>query len=100
MPAFRADSDELDAYLLRFERHATLCKWPKDCWASALGNLLTGRALDVYAQMSADDVLDYPTLKTTLLQHHINSFQAKRTVVRASALDAHTCTSPAHSCLL
>ena len=69
MPAFRADSDELDAYLLRFERHATLCKWPKDCWASALGNLLTGRALDVYAQMSADDVLDYPTLKTTLLQH-------------------------------
>ena len=69
MPPFRADSDELDAYLLRFERHATLCKWPQDCWASALGNLLTGRALAVYAQMSAEDVLDYAILKKTLLQH-------------------------------
>ena len=28
MPVFRADSDELDAYILRFERHATLHKWP------------------------------------------------------------------------
>jgi len=35
LPVFRADSDELDAYILRFERHATLQKWSKDCWACA-----------------------------------------------------------------
>ena len=69
MPVFRADSDELDAYILRFERHATLQKWPKELWACALGNLLTGRALDVYTRMCAEDASDYATLKATLLQH-------------------------------
>ena len=69
MPVFRADSDELDAYILRFERHATLQKWPPEYWACALGNLLTGRALDVYTRMSAEDASDYATLKAMLLQH-------------------------------
>ena len=69
MPVFRADSDELDAYILRFERHATLQKWPPEYWACALGNLLTGRALDVYTRMSAEDASDYATLKVMLLQH-------------------------------
>ena len=69
MPVFRSDSDELDAYILRFERHATLQKWPPEYWASVLGNLLTGRALDVYTRMSAEDASDYAILKATLLQH-------------------------------
>ena len=69
MPAFRADTDELDAYIERFERHAILSKWPENCWASALGNLLTGPALDVYASLSARDSSDYDLLKRMLLQH-------------------------------
>ena len=69
MPVFKADSDELDAYILRFERHATLQKWPTDYWACALGNLLTGRALDVYSSLPAGDASNYATLKSTLLQH-------------------------------
>ena len=69
MPAFRADTDELDAYIERFERHATLSKWPENCWAAALGNLLTGPALDIYASMSAHDASDYYLLKRMLLQH-------------------------------
>ena len=70
MPVFIADSDELDAYILRFKRHATLQKWPPEYWACALGNLLTGRALDVYTRMSAEDASDYATLKAMqLLQH-------------------------------
>lgn len=36
MPVFRADSDELDAYIVRFERHATLQKWPPEYWALSL----------------------------------------------------------------
>ena len=69
MPAFRADTDELDAYIERFERHAILSKWPGECWAAALGNLLTGPALDVYASMRAQDASDYNLLKRMLLRH-------------------------------
>ncbi|XP_041482248.1 uncharacterized protein LOC121429309 [Lytechinus variegatus] len=69
MPAFREKTDELDAYIDRFERHATLSKWPKDCWASALGNLLTGPALDVYCSISAEEATDYDLLKNMLLQY-------------------------------
>ena len=69
MPAFRAKTDELDAYIDRFERHATLSKWPKECWASALGNLLTGPALDVYSSISAEEATDYELLKKMLLQY-------------------------------
>lgn len=69
MPAFRADADDLDSYLERFERHAALSKWPDECWATALGNLLTGPALGVYSSMSAADASDYKLLKGLLLQH-------------------------------
>ena len=34
LPAFNETSDSIDAYLLRFERHATSAKWDKDVWAS------------------------------------------------------------------
>ncbi|XP_041477315.1 uncharacterized protein LOC121425354 [Lytechinus variegatus] len=69
MPVFRADSDELDAYILRFERHANLQKWPMEYWACALGNLLTGQALEVYTRMPTEDASNYRALKSTLLQH-------------------------------
>ena len=69
MPAFRAGTDELNAYIERFERHATLSKWPQNCWAAALGNLLTGPALDVYASISVQDASDFDLLKRMLLQH-------------------------------
>ncbi|XP_071487443.1 uncharacterized protein [Diadema antillarum] len=68
LPAFRADSDDLDAYLLRFERYAKQSQWPEECWAPALGNLLTGRALEVYSLLPANEADDYESLKDTLLR--------------------------------
>ncbi|XP_071491677.1 uncharacterized protein [Diadema antillarum] len=69
MQAFNENSDDLDAYILRFERHATLSKWPKGAWAPALGNLLTGRALECYTRLPTSEAEHYDSLKHALLQH-------------------------------
>nr|CAB3263334.1 uncharacterized protein LOC108950802 [Phallusia mammillata] len=70
LPAFVDGKDELDSYLLRFERFAVTCKWERSEWASALSALLTGRALDVYSRLSDDDAVDYDQLKQALLNRY------------------------------
>ena len=52
LPSFVDEKDELDSYLLRFERYAENASWEKDTWAIKLSALLTGRAMDVYTRMS------------------------------------------------
>ena len=47
LPSFIDEKDELDSYLLRFERYAENASWEKDTWAIKLSALLTGRAMDV-----------------------------------------------------
>ena len=61
LPSFIDEKDELDSYLLHFERYAE-----KDTWAIKLSALLTGRAMDVYTRMSDTDANDYDKLKKTL----------------------------------
>ncbi len=56
---FFTEKDELDAYLERFERFARAVKWPEDTWAGNLSALLTGKALEVYSRLAADDANDY-----------------------------------------
>ena len=51
IPVFDESRDEMDSYLLRFERYATAQKWKKEGWATSLSALLKGKALDVYALM-------------------------------------------------
>ena len=59
LPSFIDEKDELDSYLLRFERYAENASWEKDTWAIKLSELLTGRAMDVYTRMSDADASDY-----------------------------------------
>ena len=66
IPAFNEGKDEMDSYLLRFERYATAQKWEPDTWAT--GTLLQGKALDVYALMPKEDALNYDKLKVALLK--------------------------------
>ena len=47
IPAFNEGKDEMDFYLLRFERYAIAQKWEPDTWATGLSALLQGKALDV-----------------------------------------------------
>ena len=58
LPSFIDEKDELDSYLLRFERYAENASWEKDTWAIKLSALLTGRAMDVYTRMSDADASD------------------------------------------
>ena len=51
IPAFNEGKDEIDSYLLRFERCATAQKWEPGTWATGLSALLQGKALDIYAFM-------------------------------------------------
>ena len=70
LPSFIDEKDELDSYLLRFERYAENASWEKDTWAIKLSALLTGRAMDVYTRMSDADASDYDKLKRALLTRY------------------------------
>ena len=47
LPSFKDKKDELDSYLLHFERYTKNASWEKDTWAIKPSVLLTGRAMDV-----------------------------------------------------
>ncbi len=70
LPAFVDGKDDLDSYLLRFERYATVANWSRDNWATQLSALLSGKALDVYSRLSHEDALNYARLKAALLQRY------------------------------
>ena len=70
LTSFIDEKDELDSYLLRFERYAENASWEKDTWAIKLSALLTGRAMDVYTRMSDTDASDYDKLKEALLTRY------------------------------
>ena len=70
LPSFIDEKDELDSYLLRFERYAENASWEKDTWAIKLSALLTGRAMDFYTRMSDADVSNYDKLKKALLTRY------------------------------
>ena len=68
LPPFHEDKDNLDAYLGRFERYATVQKWPKDSWAINLSALLTGKALETYYRLHSDDIDNYDAVRDALLR--------------------------------
>ena len=70
MPPFDETRDEMDSYLCRFERYATVNKWDKSTWATNLSALLRGKALDVYALLPVEQSLNYDVLKTALLKRY------------------------------
>ena len=58
IPAFNEGKDEMDSYLLRFERYVTVQKWELDTWATGLSALLQCASL-----MPKEDALNYDKLK-------------------------------------
>ena len=70
LPSFIDEKDELDSYLLCFERYAENASWEKDTWTIKLSALLTGRSMDVYTRMLDTDASDYDKLKKALLTRY------------------------------
>ena len=61
LPSFNEGKDNVDVYLLRFERYAGQQKWPKSEWAVYLSALLTGKGLEVYYSLANEQANDYET---------------------------------------
>ncbi|KAJ8038245.1 hypothetical protein HOLleu_15611 [Holothuria leucospilota] len=67
LPPFE-DTEDLDAYLQRYERYATNQGWQRVDWAINLSALLKGKALEVYSRLPPVDANDYDKLKEALLK--------------------------------
>ena len=70
LPGFVDGKNNLDNYLLRFERYATIAGWQQYTWAVRLSPLFSGKALDVYSGLSSEDARDYDKLRKALLQRY------------------------------
>ncbi|KAK9504887.1 hypothetical protein O3M35_009058 [Rhynocoris fuscipes] len=66
VPKFR--ESEVDKYFLQFERVAQNFGWPRDVWTVLLQSVLTGKAGDIYAQLSFDESKDYNYVKQLILK--------------------------------
>ena len=80
--------DDLDAYLQRFERFATIAKWDRAGWATKLSALLSGRATDVYSRLSEEAAFDYDKIKIALMKRYDLTEDGYRCKVRASTPEA------------
>ncbi|XP_039862407.1 uncharacterized protein LOC120718122 [Simochromis diagramma] len=59
--------EDIENYLLRFERVARTWRWPESEWACRLVPLLAGKALEAYTAMDEERAHRYEDLKTALL---------------------------------
>ncbi|KAK7095859.1 hypothetical protein V1264_005220 [Littorina saxatilis] len=66
MPVFD-EKEDIDVYLQQFERLAALQGWSVESRATRLATLLTGKAREVYVNLSDEKATDYESLKTALL---------------------------------
>jgi hypothetical protein len=66
VPPFQ--EQEVDKYFLHFEKVAKNCAWPKEHWTMLLQSVLTGKARDVYSELSAELSSEYDTVKELILK--------------------------------
>ncbi|XP_042073977.1 uncharacterized protein LOC121814045 [Haplochromis burtoni] len=59
--------EDIENYLLRFERVAKTWRWPESEWACRLVPLLSGKALEAYTAMDEERAHRYEDLKAALL---------------------------------
>ena len=64
------ERDDIDSYIVRFEKYAKAEKWEKESWAIYLSALLRGRALDVYARLPVAEANNFDKLKEALLKRY------------------------------
>ena len=88
IPMFKPEVDNLDGFLLRFERICESYNVKTDMWALTLARSLDGRALEVYQRMNADDAKDYKKLKDELLKRFKLDERGYRKLFKAARREA------------
>jgi len=68
LPWFDERQDDIESYLDRFERHAESREWPKNEWSGFLYDLLRGKALVYYKELSPEDAKLYEKASAHLLK--------------------------------
>ena len=63
-----SEGEDIEHYLITFERIAHACQWPQEEWALHLAPLLAGKARSAYVAMDINDTLDYEKVKGAVLQ--------------------------------
>ena len=61
------DENDIETFLISFEKIARLNSFPADKYTAVLQAHLTGKALKVFTELSTAECQDYPTLKKALL---------------------------------
>ncbi|CAL9687319.1 unnamed protein product [Knipowitschia caucasica] len=87
IPPFQP-SEDIENYLLRFERIAKTWRWPETEWACRLVPLLSGKALDAYTAMDEGEAHNYTHLKAALLTKFDISPETYRQRFRATGVPA------------
>lgn len=78
------EGEDIEHYLITFERIAHACQWPQDEWALHLAPLLTGRARSAYVAMDIDETMDYSKVKCAVLKKFEISAETYRVRFRSS----------------
>ncbi|KAJ0037126.1 hypothetical protein NL108_017458 [Boleophthalmus pectinirostris] len=85
IPQYQSGED-MENYLLRFERIAKTWRWPEEEWACRLVPLLSGKALEAYSAMDEERAHCYGDLKEALLAKFDISPETYRQQFRSSTL--------------
>ena len=76
--------DNIEDYIIRFERFAKTNGWPENGWATHLSALLSGKALEVYSRLSPEAAVDFDKLKKAILSRYdlnAEGFRKKLTTI-------------------
>ena len=65
---FLEDKDDIEAYLIQFERVAHINGWKEEEWGARLAPLLKGKARDTFVQLPVQESTEYPSIKKALLR--------------------------------
>lgn len=82
-----SDTDNVEHFLIMFERVATACQWPTTDWAVRLAPLLTGKARAAYVSMDQQDALHYAQVKGAILDKYNINQEMYRLQFRGARVD-------------
>ena len=70
LPNFNPEKDDIDAFIFRFEAHATALKWERASWPIHFAASLQGASLTFYQSLCSAGPIEFDTLKEQFLKKY------------------------------